>query len=55
MKTIYDILVSTENGDTFRLKGVSYSTITQLANQIDSIQNIEILKEYSKKQNRYGY
>ena len=55
MKTIYDILVSTTNGDTFRLKGVSYSMITQLANQIDSIQNIEILKEYSKKQNRYGY
>jgi hypothetical protein len=25
-----------------------------LANQFDSIQNIEILKEYSKKQ-RYGY
>ena len=54
MKTIYDIIVTTISGDTFTLKGVSYSTVTQLAKQFDSIKNIDIIKEYSKKQ-RYGY
>jgi hypothetical protein len=53
MKTYYDITVKTTNGDTFQLKGVSFSMMMQLANQSDSIQVIEIKKEYSKKVNKY--
>jgi hypothetical protein len=56
MKTYYDIEVKTMGG-VFRLKGVSYSLITQLAVQGDTnngpIVNIEILKEYSKKISKF--
>ena len=52
MKTYYDIEVKIEGG-VFRLKGVSYSIITQLAIQGGPIVNIEIVKEYSKKISKY--
>ena len=58
MKTYYDIKVTLANSSSvLKLKGVSYSTITQLAVQGESnggpIENITILKEYSKKQYKY--
>jgi hypothetical protein len=49
MKTLYDITVTTVRGDVFQLKGISFSKLVQLSKQLDSIQNIEIVKEYLKK------
>lgn len=54
MKTYYDIEVTLSNSSsTLKLKGVSYSIITQLAGDKNGlVENIIILKEYSKKQYR---
>ena len=53
MKSVFDIKVTTASGDTFNLKGVPYSTVTQLSYQILTIRNIEIVKEYFKKVSKY--
>lgn len=53
MKSVFDIKVTTVGGDTFNLKGVPYSTVTQLSYQILTIKNIEIVKEYFKKVSKY--
>ncbi len=53
MKSVFDIKVTTASGDTFNLKGVPYSTVTQLSYQILTIKNIEIVKEYFKKESKY--
>jgi hypothetical protein len=53
MKSVFDIKVTTASGDTFNLKGVPYSTVTQLSYQILTIKNIEIVKEYFKKISKY--
>lgn len=49
MKSLFDIVVTTLNGDTFQLKGISFSKVMQLANQIEVIKEIEIKKEYVKR------
>jgi hypothetical protein len=49
MKTLFDIKVTTMGGDTFQLKGISFSKVTQLSSQFEVIKHIEITKEYSKK------
>ena len=49
MKTQYDIKVTTISGDTFQLKGISFSKVAQLANQQQAIKHIEIKREYLKK------
>ena len=53
MKSVFDIKVTTVGGDSFNLKGVPYSTVTQLSYQILTIKNIEIVKEYFKKVSKY--
>ena len=49
MKSLFDIVVTTANGDTFQLKGISFSKVAQLANQTESIKQIHIKKEYLKR------
>ena len=53
MKTYYDITLITASGDTIKMKGVSYSLITQLSYQFESVKEVVINKEYSKKISKY--
>ena len=53
MKTYYDITMVTASGDKIKMKGVSYSLITQLSYQFESVKEVIIDKEYSKKISKY--
>ena len=53
MKTYYDITLITASGDEIKMKGVSYSLIAQLSYQFDSVKEVVINKEYSKKISKY--
>ena len=53
MKTYYDITMVTTSGDKIKMKGVSYSLITQLSYQFESVKEVIIDKEYSKKISKY--
>jgi hypothetical protein len=53
MKTYYDITMVTASGDKIKMKGVSYSLITQLCYQFESVKEVIIDKEYSKKISKY--
>jgi hypothetical protein len=53
MKTYYDITLITTSGDTIKMKGISYSLITQLSYQFESVKEVVINKEYSKKISKY--
>jgi mRNA-degrading endonuclease HigB of HigAB toxin-antitoxin module len=53
MKTYYDITLITASGDNIKMKGVSYSLIAQLSYQFDSVKEVVINKEYSKKISKY--
>ena len=53
MKTYYDIILITANGDKIKMKGISYSLITQLSYQFESVREVIIDKEYSKKISKY--
>ena len=53
MKTYYDIILVTASGDKIKMKGVSYSLITQLSYQFESVKEVIIDKEYSKKISKY--
>jgi hypothetical protein len=53
MKTYYDIILITASGDKIKMKGISYSLIAQLSYQFESVREVIIDKEYSKKISKY--
>jgi hypothetical protein len=53
MKTYYDIHILSYSGDTLIINGVSYSQMMQIARANPNCQKIEVIKEYSKKINKY--
>lgn len=52
MKTYYDIAIYTASNDVVNIKGLSYSQMMKIANSNPTLQKIEILKEYEKKEKR---
>jgi hypothetical protein len=52
MKTYYDIHILSYSGDSIFINGLSYSQMMKIANGNPSLQKIEILKEYEKKEKR---
>lgn len=52
MKTYYDIAIHTHSNDVVNIKGISYSQMMKIANGNPTLQKIEIIKEYEKKEKR---
>ena len=52
MKTYYDIQIVSKSGDTIMVSGISYSTMMKIAHSNPTLQTINILKEYEKKEKR---
>jgi hypothetical protein len=52
-KTTHDIEIISQSGDIITIKGLSYSTIMQIANNNPELQSINITKQYEKKVSKY--
>jgi ribosomal protein L6P/L9E len=52
-KTTHDIEIVSQSGDKITIKGLSYSTIMQIANNNPELQSINITKQYEKKISKY--
>ena len=52
MKTYYDIAIYTASNDVVNIKGLSYSQMMKIANGNPTLQTINIVKEYEKKEKR---
>lgn len=48
-KTYYDVNILSASGDTIIIKGITNGSLNSLTRNIDTIQNIEIIKQYDKK------
>lgn len=53
MKTYYDIAIHTASNDVVNIKGVTHSQLMGIANSNPNLQKIDVVKEYSKKINKY--
>lgn len=51
--TKHDIEIVSQSGDKITIKGLSYSTIIQIANNNPQLQSINITKQYEKKITKY--
>ena len=49
VKTYYDVNVLSISGDTIIIKGLTNSSLNSLTNNINTIQTIQITKQYDKK------
>jgi len=52
MKTYYDIEIVSKNGDIILVSSISYSTMMRIAHNNPELININIVKEYEKKEKR---
>ena len=52
-KTTHDIEIVSQSGDKITIKGLSYSTIMQIANSNTELKAITITKQYEKKISKY--
>ena len=52
-KTTHDIEIVSQSGDKITIKGLSYSTIMQIANSNPELKAITITKQYEKKISKY--
>jgi ribosomal protein L6P/L9E len=52
-KTTHDIEIVSQSGDKITIKGLSYSTIMQIANSNPELKSITITKQYEKKISKY--
>lgn len=52
MKTYYDIEIVSKSGDIILVSSISYSTMMKIAHSNPTLQTINILKEYEKKEKR---
>jgi ribosomal protein L6P/L9E len=52
-KTIHDIEIVSQSGDTITIKGLSYSMVMQIANNNPELKSITITKQYEKKISKY--
>jgi hypothetical protein len=52
-KTTHDIEIVSHSGDKITIKGLSYSTIMQIANSNPELKAITITKQYEKKISKY--
>jgi hypothetical protein len=52
MKTYYDIEIVSKNGDIILVSSISYSTMMRIAHNNPTLQTINIVKEYEKKEKR---
>ena len=52
-KTIHDIEIVSQSGDKITIKGLSYSTIMQIASNNPELKAITITKQYEKKISKY--
>lgn len=48
-KTMHDIEIVSQSGDKITIKGLSYSTIMNIASNNTELQSITITKQYDKK------
>ena len=48
-KTYYDVNILSASGDTIIIKGITNGSLNSLTRNIDTIQNIQIIKQYDKK------
>lgn len=48
-KTLHDIEIVSKSGDTITIKGLSYSTIMNIASNNTELKSITITKQYEKK------
>ena len=48
-KTIHDIEIVSKSGDKITIKGLSYSTIMNIASNNTELKSIKITKQYEKK------
>ena len=52
-KTIHDIEIVSQSGDTITIKGLSYSMVMQIATNNPELKSITITKQYEKKISKY--
>ena len=52
-KTTHDIEIVSQLGDKITIKGLSYSTIMQIASNNPELKAITITKQYEKKISKY--
>jgi ribosomal protein L6P/L9E len=52
-KTTHDIEIVSQSGDKITIKGLSYSTIMQIASNNPELKAITITKQYEKKISKY--
>jgi len=52
MKTYYDIEIVSKNGDIILVSSISYSTMMRIAHNNPTLQTINIVNEYEKKEKR---
>jgi len=52
-KTIHDIEIVSQLGDTITIKGLSYSMVMQIATNNPELKSITITKQYEKKISKY--
>jgi len=52
-KTTHDIEIVSQSGDKITIKGLSYSTIMQIATNNPELKAITITKQYEKKISKY--
>ena len=52
-QTKHDVEIVSQSGDKITIKGLSYSTIMQIANNNPELQAITITKQYEKKISKY--
>ena len=52
-KTIHDIEIVSQSGDTITIKGLSYSAVMIIANNNPELKSITITKQYEKKISKY--
>ncbi len=48
-KTMHDIEIVSQSGDKITIKGLSYSTVMQIASNNPDLKEIIITKQYEKK------
>ena len=52
-QTKHDVEIVSQSGDKITIKGLSYSTIMQIANSNPELKSITITKQYEKKISKY--
>ena len=52
-QTKHDIEIVSQSGDRITIKGLSYSTVMQIASNNPQLQSITITKQYEKKISKY--